>query len=194
VIPGPDPRFERQAYLEESWRPREELAVPVLRTERLVLRGWTDADRTPFAALNADPAVMEHFPSTLSRGESNKLVVRIRQHFADHGYGLWAVEAEGRFVGFTGLQWSEWTGTHELEIGWRLARSAWGHGWATEAAAAALAYGLARVPRVVSFTALPNLRSQAVMKRIGMRLEREFDHPGPGLDDRLRRHVLYVAP
>jgi RimJ/RimL family protein N-acetyltransferase len=168
--------------------------VTELRTARLLLREWQPGDRSPFAALNADPEVMAHFPAPLSRGESNALVVRIRQHFAEHGYGLWAVEAEGTFVGFTGLQWSAWTGTRELEIGWRLARSAWGHGWASEAAAAALAYGLQRVPRVVSVTALTNTRSQAVMARIGMRREREFDHPREDLDERLRRHVLYAAP
>ncbi|MCW2622429.1 MAG: hypothetical protein JWL64_2031 [Frankiales bacterium] len=165
-----------------------------LRTPRLLLREWRATDRTPFAAMNADPEVMEHLPATLSRGESNALVVRIRQHVAEHGYGLWAVEAEGAFIGFAGLQWSDWTGAPELEIGWRLTRSAWGHGYATEAAGAALAYGLEQVPRIVSFTALTNLRSQAVMQRIGMRREREFDHPRTDLGDRLRRHVLYAAP
>lgn len=165
-----------------------------LHTERLVLRSWLPADREPFAALNADPEVMEHFPGTLTRPESDAFADRVATHFAVHGYGLWAVEAEGRFAGFTGLQWSDVTGERELEIGWRLARWAWGRGWATEAARAALDVGLRQAPRVVSFTAVGNLRSVAVMERLGMRRVHEFDHPRPGLPDRLRRHVLYVTP
>ncbi len=182
----------------EAWRPRDEPEVVELRTERLLLRGWVAADRGPFAALNADPEVMEHFPAVLSRGESNALVARIRQHFVKHGYGLWAVEADGEFLGFTGLAWtdvlrSEPEGAPALEVGWRLARSAWGHGYATEAAAAALAYGLTVARRVVSVTATTNSRSQAVMERIGLRRVREFDHPRPDLPEHLRRHVLYAG-
>jgi ribosomal-protein-alanine N-acetyltransferase len=192
--PGPDPRFEREAYLAVAWADRDEPDVPELRTERLLLRAWLPDDRVPFAALNADPEVMEHFPGPMSRSASNALLVKVRAHFAAHGYGLWAVEAPEGFVGFTGLQWSDWSGTRELEIGWRLARSAWGKGYATEAATAALAYGLGVVPRVVSFTALSNVRSQAVMKRIGLVREREFDHPREDLPERLRRHVLYATP
>jgi RimJ/RimL family protein N-acetyltransferase len=164
-----------------------------LRTERLLLREWRDEDLDPFAALNADPVVMEHFPSLLDRAESDALAGRIRAHFAEHGYGLWAVEVDGAFAGFTGLCWSEVTGSAELEVGWRLARPYWGRGLATEAATAALAHGLAQVPRVVSFTALVNERSWRVMERIGMRREREFDHPREDLGH-LRRHVLYAAP
>ena len=165
-----------------------------LHTERLVLRQWLPADREPFAALNTDPEVMEHFPGPMTREESDALADRIATHFAVHGYGLWVVEAEGSFAGFTGLQWSEVTGGRELEIGWRLARWAWGRGWATEAARAALDVGLGQAPRVVSLTAVGNLRSLAVMERLGMRRVREFDHPRPGLPQRIRRHVLYVTP
>jgi ribosomal-protein-alanine N-acetyltransferase len=158
-----------------------------------VLREWRDDDLAPFAALNADPVVMEHFPAVLDRAQSDALVGRIRDHVAEHGYGLWAVEVDGAFAGFTGLQWSEVTGTRELEVGWRLARPYWGRGLATEAATAALSYGLQQVPRVVSFTAMTNERSWRVMERIGMRREREFDHPRADLGH-LRRHVLYAAP
>ena len=164
-----------------------------IHTARLVLREWHDDDLEPFAALNADPVVMEHFPSVLDRAQSDALVDRIRAHFAEHGYGLWAVEVDGALAGFTGLQWTDVTGSRELEVGWRLARRYWGRGLATEAATAALAHGLARVPRVVSFTALTNERSWRVMERIGMRREREFDHPREDLGH-LRRHVLYAAP
>lgn len=190
------PHADREAYLAVAWEQRVEPQVPVLRTERLVLRGWEPVDRAPFAELNADPEVMAHLPALLSRGASNRLVAGIRQHFLEHGYGLWAVQAPEGFVGFAGLQWTEVTGTPELEVGWRLARSAWGRGYATEAGRAALAYGLERVPdlaRVIAVTAVTNRRSVAVMERIGMRRQHEFDHPRDDLPDRLRRHVLFAA-
>lgn len=166
----------------------------MIRTERLRLREWRDADLEPWAALNADPVVMEHFPSTLTRSESDAVVTRVRAHFAEHGYGLWAVDVDGDFAGFTGLQWTDATGSRELEVGWRLAQRFWGRGLATEAATAALAYGLDRVPRVVSLTAVTNTRSWRLMERIGMRREHEFDHPRADLPERLRRHVLYASP
>lgn len=164
-----------------------------LRTPRLLLRPWRAADRGPFAALNADPAVMEHFPGVLTRAESDAVADRVEAHFAEHGYGMWAVEVDGAFAGFTGLQWSDVTGTRELEIGWRYARAYWHRGYATEAATAALAHGLGRlVPRVVAFTAVVNRPSWRVMERTGMRRVREFDHPRD-LPPRIRRHVLYEA-
>ncbi len=167
----------------------------VLRTERLVLRPWRAEDREPFAALNADPAVMEHFPAPLTREQSDALVERIEAGFADHGYGLWAVEDESGFVGFTGLAWQvvEAGQPPELEVGWRLARSAWGKGYATEAGTAALRRGLAEVTSVVSMTALTNTRSARVMQRIGMRRDRVFDHPRLPAGHPLRPHVLYRA-
>jgi ribosomal-protein-alanine N-acetyltransferase len=164
----------------------------VIRTERLLLRPWQDDDLEPYAALNADPVVMEHFPATLSRAESDASAARVRAHFAEHGYGLWAVDVDGVFAGFTGLAWTDVTGARELEVGWRFARPFWGRGLATEAAAAALAHGLTVAPRVVSFTALTNERSWRVMERIGLRREREFDHPRTDLGH-LRRHVLYSS-
>ena len=167
-----------------------------LRTERLLLRRWCDADRAPFAALNADPVVMEHFPAVLTREQSDGLVDRIEAHFDQHGYGLWAVEADVGFVGFTGLVWQTYEAsfTPALEVGWRLARPAWGSGWATEAATAALARGLEEVGSVVSTTALTNVRSQRVMERLGMRRELEFDHPRVPEGHPVRPHVLYRTP
>ena len=163
-----------------------------LHTERLVLRPWLPQDRGPFAAMNADPDVMEHFPGLMTREQSDAFADRVATHFAVHGYGFWVVEAEGAFAGFCGLQWTDVTGERELEIGWRLPRWAWRRGWATEAARAALDVGLRQAPQVVSFTAVRNVRSIAVMERLGMRRVREFDHPRPDLPDRVRRHVLYV--
>ncbi len=166
----------------------------VIRTERLLLREWTAADREPFAALCADPEVMAHFPSVLTREQADAWADEATAHFAAHGYGLWAVEAEGRFAGFTGLRWTDALGGRDHEVGWRLARWAWGHGWASEAATAAVVVGLQHVPEVVSFTALTNERSWGVMERIGMRRVGEFDHPKLPEGHRLRRHVRYATP
>lgn len=167
------------------------MSVPVLTTERLVLRGWREEDRAPFAEMNADPEVMEHFPATMTRAESDAFVDRIEQHFADRGHGLWVVEADGTFQGFTGLQvprfHADWMDGREqpvLEVGWRLRRSAWGRGWASEAARECLRFAFEDVGReeVVSFTVVGNVRSRAVMERIGMRLLTHYDHPVEGRD------------
>jgi RimJ/RimL family protein N-acetyltransferase len=167
-------------------------------TRRLVLRQWCDEDRTPFAVLNADPLVMEHFPALLTRDQSEALVDRFSERIMRDGYGLWAVEVlnSTEFIGYVGLAAPTWEAafTPCTEIGWRLARSAWGHGYATEAANAALAtaFGIIGLDDVVSFTTTGNLRSQHVMRRIGMTHSpsEDFDHPlmagGP-----LSRHVLY---
>jgi RimJ/RimL family protein N-acetyltransferase len=118
---------------------------PELRTERLLLRRWRETDREPFAALNADPEVMEHFPGPMAREESDTFVDRIETHFAEHGFGLWAVEvvSTGSFAGFVGLAVPRFQAhfTPAVEVGWRLARQRWGNGYATEAARAALAFG-----------------------------------------------------
>jgi RimJ/RimL family protein N-acetyltransferase len=170
-----------------------------LHTDRLLLRRWRPEDRAPFAALNADPEVMEHFPARLTRAESDAFVDRIEAGFAEHGFGLWAVEvqATGEFIGFTGLAVPSFDApfTPAVEVGWRLARPAWGHGYASEAARRALAaafttYGLAEV---VSFTSVDNVRSQAVMRRIGMTHDPadDFDHPRLPPGHRLNRHVLW---
>jgi RimJ/RimL family protein N-acetyltransferase len=169
-----------------------------LRTDRLLMRAWAEADRVPFAALNADSEVMEHFPAILSRAESDHLVNLIQEGFATRGWGLWAVELrESRtFVGFVGLNDVPFEAefTPAVEIGWRLARAHWGHGYATEAASAALDYGFGplRLDRIVSFTSLKNFRSQAVMRRIGMTAVAEFEHPSVAEGNPLRRHVLYA--
>ncbi len=167
----------------------------MIRTERLLLRRWTDADRAPFAALNADPEVMEHFPAPLDRADSDALADRIEAGFAERGWGLWAVEAPEGFVGFTGLSVPAFEADFlpAVEVGWRLARTAWGRGYATEAATAALrcAFDEVGLEEVVSFTATTNTRSQRVMQRLGMAPAGEFHHPALPEGHRLRRHVLY---
>ena len=175
------------------------MAVPSLPTDRLLLRGWRDADREPFAALNADPEVMAHFPSTLSRGTSDMLIDGAVEGWAANGFGLWALErrADGRFLGFTGLARPSFEAHFmpAVEVGWRLARDAWGHGYATEAARAALEFGFETVglDEIVSFTVPDNVRSRAVMERLGMRHDPadDFDHPKLPQGHPLRRHVLY---
>jgi RimJ/RimL family protein N-acetyltransferase len=118
---------------------------PTIETRRLRLRAWAERDLAPFAALNADPRVMEFFLKPLDRAESDALAGRIRDHFARHGFGVWAVEAPGvaDFIGFVGLSVPSFPAhfTPCVEIGWRLAHRHWGRGYATEAARAALAFG-----------------------------------------------------
>ncbi len=133
-----------------------------LRTTRLTLRRWAAADRIPFAELNRDPAVMEHFPAPLSREQSDAFVDRIEDHFEHHGFGLWAVEAtrSGTFVGFVGLWPATFAApfTPAVEVGWRLGRRSWGRGYAPEAALAAMADGFYRLAldEIVSFTTAGN--------------------------------------
>jgi len=168
-------------------------------TDRVRLRRWRSDDREPFAALNGDPEVMEHFPSTLTPQESDALIDRIEAFFATHPYGLWAVERRDThsFIGFAGLslQTFEAHFTPAIEVGWRLAREQWGHGFATEAGNAAIAYAFQslRLAEIVSMTATTNVRSQRVMERLGMTRDPadDFDHPGVPAGHPLRHHVLY---
>lgn len=148
--------------------------APQLHTERLILRRWTDTDRAPFAALNADAEVMRYFRGPLDQTASDAFVDRIEADFDNLGYGLWAVQVRstGKFIGCTGLlrQTFEAHFTPAVEVGWRLARSAWGYGYASEAARAALTFGFtaAGVDEIVSMTTRANERSRAVMRKIGM--------------------------
>lgn len=168
-------------------------------TPRLLLRRWRKSDREPFAKLNADPRVMEHFPQLLSTAQSNAAADRIQQHFEDHGFGLWAVELKNivPFIGFIGLAIPRFEAhfTPCVEIGWRLAASHWGCGYATEGAKAALnfAFDQAELQEVVSFTAIVNTRSRRVMEKLGMQYNPadDFDHPLLLSGHRLERHALY---
>jgi ribosomal-protein-alanine N-acetyltransferase len=170
-----------------------------LETERLLLRRWRDSDRAPFAALTADPEVMRHFPAPLTRAESDAMVDRIIASFDEHGYGLYAVErrAEGDFIGFVGLAWITYDVPFApaVEIGWRLARHAWGQGYATEAARAVVAhaFGALGLDDLVSMTVPSNEPSWRVMERIGMTRDpaEDFLHPRVEAGHPLERHVLY---
>jgi RimJ/RimL family protein N-acetyltransferase len=170
-----------------------------LRTRRLFLRPWREEDRDPFAALNADAEVMEHFPSPLTRAQSDGLADRIQARFAAQGYGLWAVEIpdEAPFIGFVGLMHvpEEMPFAPALEVGWRLARPYWGRGLAYEGAQAALAFAFTEleVAEVVAYTAQRNVRSRRLMERLGMYhdTDADFEHPGIAPGSPLAPHVLY---
>ena len=169
-----------------------------LRTERLLLRPWRESDRGPFAALNQDPAVMEFFPSLLDREASDRSIDAWQAQFATQGWSNWATELaeSGQFVGFVGLSVPRRALPCSpcVEIGWRLARPFWGLGLASEAANEVLRAGFERIglTEIVSFTAVGNRRSRAVMERIGMRNAHEdFEHPGVPEGHALRLHCLY---
>lgn len=168
-----------------------------LRTERLLMRRWRDADREPFAAMNSDPEVMRYFPAVMDRELSDRSVDRFEQRFEEQGFGLWALEllTTGEFIGFTGLNpMPEGVpGAGDQEVGWRLARRAWHKGYATEAARTALDVALQGVglPRVWSITAVLNLPSQRVMQRLGLEPVAVFDHPKIEAGHPIRPHVAY---
>ena len=170
-----------------------------IRTERLLLRRWRDSDREPWAALCADPVVMRHFPAPLSREQADAMIDRLDAHFDEHGFGLWAVERiqEGDFIGFVGLHRLTYDAhfTPAVEIGWRLARAAWGSGYATEAARAVVdhAFGVLELDAIVSVTVPANEPSRNVMRKLGMTHDpaEDFQHPNLPEDSPLRHHVLY---
>ena len=170
-----------------------------MRTDRLLLRRWREGDVEPFARMNADPVVMEHFPSLLTREQSAAMVERIERHLDAEGFGLWAVEvpAVAPFVGFVGLQRVPFEAhfTPAVEVGWRLDPAHWGHGYATEAALACLdlGFGPLGLEEIVSMTTPGNARSWRVMERIGMHRDPadDFDHPRIAEGHPIRRHVVY---
>lgn len=163
------------------------------------MRPWRQSDLAPFAALNRDPLVMEYMPKPLTRAESDQMVAKIREGLDKNGFGLWAVEVRGGapFIGFVGLSIPSFQ-THFtpcVEVGWRLAREYWGHGYATEAGRRALAVGFEQfdLDEIVSFTTTGNVRSRAVMDRLGLTRDPadDFDHPTLPPDHPIFPHVLY---
>jgi RimJ/RimL family protein N-acetyltransferase len=168
-----------------------------LETERLRLRQWKLSDREPFAALNADSKVMEFFPSPLTRTESDALAQYCQSLINERGWGFWAAELKNtqEFIGFVGLHTlsAELPFSPCVEIGWRLALQHWGKGFATEAATETLRIGfeVLGLQEIVSFTALCNYRSRAVMERLCMRESGTFEHPHVPASSHLRQHCLY---
>lgn len=169
-----------------------------LRTERLILRQWKQDDYAPFAKMSADPVVMEYYPSTLSAEESNAMADKIASLISERSWGFWAVELieEKQFIGFVGLHKPtyELPVTHCVEIGWRLTKEYWGHGYATEAAQASLqfAFEVLGLNEVYSFASVSNIKSCSVMKRLNMQdTGNNFEHPMIPDNHPLREHVLY---
>lgn len=170
-----------------------------IKTKRLILRRWKKEDLVPFAKMNADPRVMECFPSVLTREESDAFYERIREHFEKYGWGLWAVSIKSgpKFIGYIGLKHvvPSLPCAPAVEIGWRLIFEEWGKGYATEGAKAALHYGFDTIDlvEIVSLTAKTNTRSIRIMEKIGMKRDArdDFEHPLLTEGDPLRAHVLY---
>lgn len=168
-----------------------------LRGPRVLLRAWRDDDRAPFAALNCDPAVMQFFPTVLTRSESDAMIDRMQAGIAERGWGLWCLDIDGACAGLVGLNAPAFAAhfTPCVEIGWRLARSHWGRGYASEGARLALAFGFdqLRLAQIVSFTTVANGRSRRVMDRLGMQRDPvdDFDHPRLAAGHPLQPHVLY---
>jgi ribosomal-protein-alanine N-acetyltransferase len=166
-----------------------------VRTERLLLRGWTDSDRPAFAAINQDPLVMEFIGPLMSSADSDAFVDRMINHWDERGFGLWCVDVEGECIGFTGLSVPRWKAhfTPCVEVGWRLASAHWGRGYATEAAQQSVEFGFGELglDEIVSFTTVRNVRSRRVMEKLGMAHDpaADFDHPTAA--EWLRPHVLY---
>jgi ribosomal-protein-alanine N-acetyltransferase len=165
----------------------------------VLLRRWRAADLDPFAAISADPAVMEHFRAPLTRRQSRAIIRRQERSFDTVGYGLWALEVPGEvelagFVGLVDVE-SRLPFAPAVEVGWRMARELWGRGLASEAARLALAYAFTELEldEVVSMTAVRNTRSRAVMERIGMQRDvgGDFLHPALPTGHPLEPHVLY---
>ncbi|MNZ73053.1 hypothetical protein D3C78_914540 [compost metagenome] len=178
------------------------MQIPTLSTVRLLLRPWRDEDLPAFAALNADPEVMRHFPACMSREESDALAGRIRAHFADNGFGQWIVtrREDDAFLGVLGLQrvGFEAPFTPAVEIGWRLLPAFWRQGYALEAGRAALRFAFEELAlaEVVAFTVPANLPSQGLMRRLGMQRDQngDFEHPRLPEGHPLCPHVLYRLP
>ena len=171
----------------------------ILATPRLVLRPWREEDFEPFAALNADPDVMRHFPAPATRERTRELMDRARTFWEERGWGTWAVERPGTdpFIGFIGLAVPAFEApfTPCVEIAWRLAKAHWGQGLAPEGARAVLdhAFGPLGLEEVVAFTAVGNAPSRRVMEKLGMTRDpaEDFNHPAVAPDHPLAACVLY---
>ena len=169
----------------------------MIETPRLILRPWRKSVMSLFAEQNDDPMVMQYLTGVLTRAESDAYVERAERHFVENGFCKWAVEVPGisPFVGAVGLTRVRFKAsfTPAVEVAWRLRQRFWGQGYATEAAAAAIADGFDRVglKEIVAMTALGNTASIRVMERLGMSRSIEFDYPSHPDGSRLRRHILY---
>jgi RimJ/RimL family protein N-acetyltransferase len=169
-----------------------------LRTDRLLLREWREADCEPFAAMSADPEVMAMLPKLPNRAACDAWIAETRAHWAEHGFGLWAVEipGEAQLIGGVGLHVRPFPASFPpMVIAWRLTRSYWGQGYAFEAARAVIDDSFVRLgfDEIVAYTTIVNRRSLALMERLGMCRDPrdDFDHPDCPEGHPLRKHVVY---
>jgi ribosomal-protein-alanine N-acetyltransferase len=174
------------------------MQIAELKTDRLLLRQWVEQDLPVFALLNSDPEVMAYFPALLSREESDEVARKCKSLISERGWGFWAVElkSSGDFIGFVGLHIPKLNLPFSpcVEIGWRLRKTCWGNGYATEAAAEALnyAFDILKLDEVVSFTVISNFRSRSVMERLGFsNTHQNFEHPDIQKGHPLSEHALY---
>ena len=169
----------------------------MIKTDRLILKNYTDQEREPFYLINSDPEVMRYFPSVLTREESNAMLERLRNGINDRGYGFWGAFIDNELIGMIGINPIPFDAhfTPAVEVGWRLAKKHWGKGYATEGAIAALDFGFneLKLDEIIAITTVNNLPSQKVMHRLGMTHDSkdDFDHPKLDINHPLRRHVLY---
>ncbi|CAN7205465.1 GNAT family N-acetyltransferase [Phenylobacterium sp. LjRoot225] len=173
----------------------------MIETARLILRPFRKEDRAPFAAINGDPRVSDWLGGPIDRAASDAAIDRISAHIGEHGFGFWAAErkADGRLIGMIGLKQMapDLPPAPAIEAGWRLSPDVWGQGFAVEGGRAAIGWGFAYLAanEIIAITAVDNLRSRAVMEKVGM-VEQPawaFDHPGLVENHPLRRHVVYAA-
>ena len=173
--------------------------IPEVRTERLLLRAFTDDDRPAWAAIHADPRVMATLGPPLDRAGADELLDRVRARWDERGYGWWCVDLDGTCIGAAGLATQSWTPPFSVDrfvdVGWRIASAHWGRGFAPEAAAVGVRFGFDELglDEVIAFTAVSNHSSRRVMEKLGMVRDPagDFDHPNVAPGDPLRRHVLY---
>jgi RimJ/RimL family protein N-acetyltransferase len=165
--------------------------------ERIILRQWMDSDLEPYSEMNSDPAVMRYFPALLTKEESEASLRRLKKGIEEAGWGLWAVDVDGVFAGFTGLNVPKFEAAFIpcVEIAWRFQRAFWGRSLAYRAALEALHFGFEKLGlgEIVSFTAVGNFRSRRLMERLGFThdMEGDFDHPLIPVGNEAQRHVLY---
>jgi RimJ/RimL family protein N-acetyltransferase len=173
----------------------------VIETERLMMRPWREADRMPFAEINADAEVMQHLGGVIDQTQSDEIIERQIASQSGDGLCFWAIErkADQALLGFCGLRRGGHAGIKvrdEIEIGWRLARSDWGHGYAREAAEACLAWGWSNTgaSRIAAWTVPANNASWGLMIRLGFsrRPDLDFDHPLFEKGHPLCRHLVYI--
>ncbi len=168
-----------------------------IETERLQLRDWKEEDKDIFKSINQDLEVMKYLGKPLTEDETNHLIEKVKKELKEDNFGVYAVELKEnkKFIGSVGLHRTTFLSdfTPCIEILWRIDSNYWNKGYATEAAKACLdyAFNTLKIDEVYSFTSKLNKASMKVMKNIGLKFIKEFDHPNLRHDDPLSRHVLY---